>query len=156
MDTIGCIGKLLEEKNTKFLAYEQATLEMLHCDVDAIENYIIKRGELANEIDACTEEIGRVCDKEPNGKLLFQAALAQINYEMVPPDMYPLYELGQQILGVASRVRTSDGQVLERLETLKQDALAKIKENQNLPKIKKYLVDLGENTASGSFTSGKA
>ncbi len=156
MDTIAKIGMLLQEKENKFLAYEQTTLDMLHCEADAIEDYIIKRGQLANEIDEITEEIGRLCDKEPHSRLLFQAASAQINFDQILPEMQPLYEQGQRILGVVSRIQNSEKQVVTRLESLKAEALTKIKENQNLPKIKKYLVDLGDTPTSGNFTSEKA
>ena len=156
MDTITQICLLLEQKKNKFLEYEQATMEMLHCDADDIEEYITKRGILANEIDGISEEIGRVCNQEPNGQLYFQAAAAAVNFDEILPEMHPIYELGQQTRSVVARIMNSDKQVVERLELLKAEALAKIKENQNLPKIKKYLSDLGDTAENGQFTSGKA
>ncbi|MDL2252734.1 hypothetical protein LJC49_01495 [Ruminococcaceae bacterium OttesenSCG-928-I18] len=156
MDTIGQICVLLEKKKEKFNDYEKYTLEMLHCGADDIENYITQRAEIATEIDELTEEIGRICDGEANGDVFFRTASSKINYDEVPPELHPVFEAGQQVRSVANRILQSEKQVLERLESLKEEARSKIRENQNLPKIKKYLSDLGDQPTDGNLTNGKA
>ena len=156
MDVIGQVCILLEKKKEQFNEYERCTLEMLHCEADDVENYITQRGAIANEIDEITEEIGRICDNFPGGALLFETASAKVNFEDIPPEFGPVFEAGQQVRSVAYRISESEKQALERLTSLKEEARAKIRENQNLPRIKKYLSDLGDQPTDGNLTSGKA
>ena len=156
MDTVAQICELLEAKKEKFGQYERATLAMLDCGVDDIENYITERAVLATEIDELDEEIARICDDEPNGNVWYSAAKANLNFSQVPPELQPVFEGGQQVRSLASRIATSEKQVVERLEFIQNEAMEKLREQQNVPKIKKYLSDLGDQPNTGSFKSEKA
>lgn len=156
MDTVGKVLALLDHKAELFAEFEKATQELLVCDVDDVEHYITRRGELANEIDSVMEEIGRICDAAPGGGVIFDAANARIDYDRVPPEYHPLFAVGQNIRSVVSRVRQTDKQVVARLEGLRDDAKDKIRQNQNIPKIKKYLTDLADKPGEAGLTTGKA
>ncbi len=147
---------LLEKKVAKFSQYETLTQELLHCEVDDIDDYITKRGLLANEIDALDEDIQTLCEGGARAELYYRTAMGRVNFAEISPDLQPAFELSQQVRRVIGRIQNGEVQVMERLQGLKSEALGKIRENQNLPKIKKYLVDLGEAPPEGHFTSGKA
>lgn len=156
MDTIAKVLALLEKKSEFFDEYEKATQELLRCDADDVEYYITRRAELANEIDQVTEEIGLACDGQPSGEIMFAAASSRVDYQNVPPELRPVFESGQNIRSTASRIMQTEMQAISRLESLRDEAKEKIRQNQNLPKIKKYLTDLAETPAETSFTEGKA
>ncbi len=155
MDIIQNICHLLNDKKDKFSEYEKLTIEMLHCNVDDLGNYITKRSKLANEIDEISAKIETLCLKEPKGDVYAKVSYAQLSFENVPVELQPMFELGQQVRGTMARILKLEPQVIQRLEGLKREAFQKIKENHNLPKIKKYLTNLGEQPSSGHFTSTK-
>ena len=156
MDTVTRLCSLLEEEKQQFLEYEQATLALLDCDADAAEQYITQRGALANQIDALIEEMARLCDGEPSGEVLLQAAKGSIDFERVPSEYHCVFYAGQAVRSVIHRIGQTEKQAMERLETMREDALSQIRRNQNLPKIKKYLTDLGSGQGEVSLTDGKA
>lgn len=156
LDTVGTICVLLDKRGKLFLEYEDLTQELLKCDVDDVEYYITQRNTLANAIDEVAEEIGRVCDAAPGGKVLFDAANARINFDSVPSELLPVFELGQNVRGIIARIGQTNQQVLERLQMFQNEARDKIRQSQNVPKIKKYLTDLGEKEGENSFTNNKA
>lgn len=154
--TVEKVLTLLDKKAGLFTEYEKATQDLLVCEADDVEKYIIERGRLANEIDEVTEEIGFVCDGEPNGEVIFSAASAKINYDRVPPELRSVFESGQNVRSIAARILETDKQVTARLEGIRDEAKEKIRQNQNMPKIKKYLTDLTEKPGEGGLKSGKA
>lgn len=156
MDTITRLCSLLEEEKQRFLEYEEATLALLDCETDAAENYITQRGTLANEIDALIEEMARLCDAEPAGEVLLAAAKGSIDFARVPAEFHCVFYAGQAVRSVIHRITQTEKQAMERLEALREEALSHIRQNQNLPKIKKYLTDLGSGQDEISLTSGKA
>lgn len=156
LDTVGKILALLDKQSELFSEYEKATQELLRCEADDVEKYIIRRGELANDIDEVIEEIGLACDAEPNSEVFFGAALAKINFEHVPPELHLVFEAGQNVRSIASRVVQTDAQVVLRLEGFRDAAKEKIRQNQNVPKIKKYLTSLAEKPGEANLTTGKA
>ncbi len=150
------ICKLLEKKKQLFLEYEKATKTLLECDADAAEHYITQRSELATKVDEVTEEIGRICDKEDYSQLLMKIAAGQSNYEDVPSEYREIFAQAQEVQGIVYRISTTEPQVMQRLENLRGEAEVKIRENQHLPKIKKYLTDLNQQPGTGAIKDGKA
>lgn len=156
MDRIIQLCTLLEKKIDLFSEYEKDTLELIKCEPEDMEHYTIHREALANEIDDLQEEIGRLCDADPNAKLLYDTTNAKLPYSQVPPEWHPVFERAQNMLSVISRIQQSDKQIIERMEKIREDAQDKIKQNQHMPKIKKYLTDLSTKPEEGTFRSGKA
>lgn len=147
---------LLEQKKEKFTAYEAATKALLTCEQDSAEHYIIERGALATEIDNLNEEIGRLCDKREDSILAVQVVAAQCNFEHVPQDLQLVYEKAQAVRGVMARIVDMEPLVLQRMDKFQLENKELIRQNHNLPKIKKYLNDLSENPAGTGFITGKA
>ncbi len=156
MDTVARLCSLLEEEKQCFMAYEQATLALLSCEADAAEQYIIQRGELANQVDTLIEDMARLCDGEPAGDVLLAAAKGNIDFARVPSEHQPVFYAGQAVRSVIHRITQTEQQAEARLQALRRQALERIKQNQNLPKIKRYLSDLGSGADEVSLTHGKA
>lgn len=156
MDTVGKILTLLDKKAALFFEYEKATQDILYCEPDDVEHYITLRGGLANEIDEVTEKIGLACDEMPNSEVVFATASGRINYDKVPPEYQLIFESSQSIRSTMSRIMEAEKQVIVRLEAFRDEAKKKIRQNQNVPKIKKYLTGLMEKQGEGGLTDGKA
>lgn len=156
LDLIGKLCSLLEEKKELFLQYEEATLAMLGCEADAMEQYIIRRDELANRIDDKNQEIARVCEEHPSREMLLAASEAKMEFAGVPSEYQCVFYGGQAVQSVISRIVQSDAQVVGRMEILKGQALEHVRQNKDVPKIKKYLTDLTEQPQQGALRSGKA
>lgn len=155
MSTVERVCELLKEKQARFLAYEKVTEALAESDVDTAEHYITQRSELANEIDLLTEQIGRLCDKDVNGVVLLKAAGAQCDYQEVPPEFRQVFECGQEVRTVAYRIGECEKRARQHLVVMRDEAMGKIRENQNLPKIKKYLTDLTEKSDGQGFGQRK-
>lgn len=154
VEMIDALCDLLEQQKEDFLAYEEATLALLESEPDDAEQYITQRAQLANAIDERTEEMARLCATQPGGDWLLQTALGKTEFGQVPGEYHRVFYAAQAVQSVASRIAQTDSQVLERLGRLRDEALASIRQNQNLPKIKKYLEDLSE--TPGSLRDSKA
>lgn len=156
MDTINQMCKLLEEQKDLLLDYEQATLAILDADADSVEQYIIERGRLATEIDAVNEWVYSLCGETPNGEILLKTANASLAFEQVPSEFHCVFYEAQSKRSVINRILESEKQAIKHLESLRDEALDAIKQNQNVPKIKKYLTGLQDQPATIKLTSEKA
>ncbi len=156
MDSITKLCTLLEEKKKLFLDYEKATLGLLDCNADSAEQYIIEREHLAIEIDGINEKIAREASEMPAPQLVRDAAAASIDFEKVPSEYHCIFYAGQAVRSVISRVIVSDGQAKEYLERLRGQALESVKQNKQLPRIKRYISDLAAQPQTGSLRDKKA
>lgn len=156
MDTISELCTLLEAKKELFLRYEEVTLAMLDCGMDDVEHYITERDKIATDVEAVVEEMARLCAEEPGGHQMLEASEARVDFAKVPSEYHCLYYGGQAVRSIISRIMESDKQVVERLRVWRDEALEAIRQNQNMPKIKKYLTDLTDTKSESSLTNNKA
>ncbi len=155
MNDIDKLCEVLKEKKAVFTQYEEATMAMLSCEVDDVEQYIIQRDTLAIKGEELNNRIAKVCDMHPDKERLIATTNALINYDKVPQEYHELYEKAQAIRSIGNRVLESDKKVMERMAMWQKNALKSIKQNQNMPKIKKYLTDLTEKKSSGMLRDQK-
>lgn len=139
---IGEICVLLEQKKDRFAEYEQATQALLDCPPDDAEHYITRRSELATVIDGLDEQLHQLCGQAPDAAELWACTRANLPFERVPSAYQPVYYTAQGVQSIIQRIIQTEQQAKERLERLRQEALDAIKQNQNVPKIKKYLTGL--------------
>ena len=155
MNSIDTVCALLAEKKNLFLQVEKTTLAILDSDADSAEQYIIQRDMLATEIEALNETIARECDKTPDCEGLISAAYARQEFAKVPSEYQCVYYAAQDVRSVGNRILESEKQVLEKLTFWRDEALNAIKQNQNMPKIKKYLTDLSAVPPGGELRNEK-
>lgn len=156
MDKMTEISRLLDEIKKQFLEYEKATIALLECEVDDVEHYITVRSEIAIEVDELREELAKICRNEDGGEVLYKAAMANIDFERVPSEYQSIFYEGQAVRSVMHRVSMTEKQVIARMERLRSEALEHIRQNQNMPKIKRYLEDLSGGTIVGGLKDSKA
>ena len=56
---------LLAEKRDYFALYEQASLEMLSCESDGLEEKLERRAVIIDRIDSLDAQIDEACDNQP-------------------------------------------------------------------------------------------
>lgn len=156
MDIIKQVCALLQEKLELFLQYKAATENLQTCKADFAEQYITQRQELANKIDAKNEEIAKMCELEPASQLLFAAANAQTNFDGLPNEYQAVFYKGQEVQSVIGQILQSEKRAEENLQSLKAQALEGIRQNKDVPKIKKYLSDLTQPMPQGGLRDEKA
>ncbi len=155
MSDIDKLCEALKEKKTVFSQYEEATLAMLSCEVDDVEQYIIQRDTLTIKGEELNNKIAKICDMHPDKERLIATTRALIDYDKVPQEYHELYEKAQAIRSIGNRVLENDKKVMERMKVWQKNALSNIKQNQNMPKIKKYLTDLTEKKSTGMLRDQK-
>ena len=156
MDIAAELCRLLEQKKEHFLEYEQATLAMLDCEADDVDQYITQRGFIATEIDELTEQMARLCDGLPERDLLLEAAAGQVDFGNVPSEYHCVFYGGQAVRSVVNRIMETEKQVVARFEGMREEAREYIRLNQHIPKIKKYLANLADKPADMGLTNEKA
>jgi hypothetical protein len=156
MDIVTNLCTLLDCKKELFSKYEQATLALLDCAVDDAEHYITERGRIATEIDGVVDEIEQGCGQLPDAAVLLACVTARIEFDRVPGGYQCIYYSGQAVNSVIQRIARTEEQVTERLRRLRGEALDGIRQNRDLPRIRKYLTDLTEIPGGSSLTDSKA
>jgi hypothetical protein len=156
MDMVANLCALLDRKKALFSEYERATLALLDCAFDDAEHYITERGRIATEIDGVVDEIEQGCGQLPDAAVLLACVTARIGFDHVPGGYQCVYYSGQAVNSVIQRIAHTEEQVMERLKRLRGEALDSIRQNRDLPKIRKDLADLTEASGGGlSLTDSK-
>lgn len=155
MEILMQLQRLLDEKAKRFMQFEQDTVAMLHCELDAMEHYSTQRSQLANEIDAICAEIDELCAKHPQSDLLRQAVTARCDYCDLPEAWQPLYEQAQSINGTLVRIAAENEQAMGRAVALRDQFLVRIRENANTPRILRYLSSGASGPEKGVLLNNK-
>lgn len=155
MDIISEVCRLLEERKELFLQYEEITVEMLDCPTEEAEQHMARRAELAVQIDENIEQASSVCGDAPDRRIILDAAGGNVEFAKVPSEYQCVFYSGQGVRSVVSRIMESEKQVRVRLEKLRDEAREHLKQHQDVPVLKKYLVDLGEKPTGGMLTDEK-
>ena len=148
---------LLTEKKELFLQYEEATLALLSCEVEAMPQYITRREALTNEVDEKSSAMEALCAESPEQEQqLREAAEARADFADVPVALRDVFYKGQELRSVVSRLQQSNVQVMERMQMLRAEALENVRQNKDVAKIRKYLDDLNTQPEQGGLHSEQA
>lgn len=138
LNAIQRVIDLLEEKRDYFALYEQASLEMLSCELDGIDEKLEHRAVMIAGIDCLDEQIDEACDKQ---ELYCQAARAACGRGELPDEWKPVFDRAMQVRAIVSRLPDIDLQIEMRLEQERDLAMEQIKSNnrgQNAQAAKYY------------------
>ena len=155
MSVIEELSALLDEKKALFTEYEQCTNNLTQCDIDSIEDYITRRGQLANEIDKITAKINDQCNNAPNCAVLQGAINNTSNYTDIPQELKRLFSRGQEIFSIISQISAQEPQIRQRMKTQRAELIKKIKMAKNTPKISKYLNTIAVPVENGNLLDEK-
>ena len=134
---------LLAEKRDYFALYEQASLEMLSCESDGLEEKLERRAVIIDRIDFLDAQIDEACDNQP---LYCRAARAVCGRGELPEEWKPVFDCAMQIRAIAGRLPDIDLQIQMRLEQERDMAMEQIKSNnrgQNAQAAKYYSAMVG-------------
>lgn len=88
--------------------------------------------------------------------MLLDAAHARVDFAKVSGEFQCVFYGGQAVRSVISRIAETEKQAMEHLKVLRAKALENVRQNKEIPKIKKYLTDLTEPPIQGSLRNEKA
>lgn len=133
------ICSLMEQKKHMFELYEIATDSILDCETENIENYIIKRTELAIDIDRVSYNINNIVQSSTNSCDIVNAIFNKCSRGDLPQVITPIFDKAQEIFSIINRISNKNKALLVYMENTKQSFREKIKENNFAPKINSYL-----------------
>ena len=145
------ILSLLTKKQSLFLEFERYTNLLLVCDVDDMDNYIIKRANLANEIDNVTVQISdltKTATVIPSANAILDNSCS---FSEVPLQWQEVFIESQKIYGIVSRCIEANLQALERMTEVRDHLKELIAQNNNTPRIIKYISTSGALQQESSF-----
>ncbi|MEG0178931.1 MAG: hypothetical protein RR573_03860 [Oscillospiraceae bacterium] len=147
-------SELLDKKYELFLEYETQSRLALQADDDDIDNYITKRGDIANIIDEQSAEINNICTKPCNAKLA-QAAFCTGDYSEIAQEYIYIYDKASKIYAVLSRIDELNIELTAMLESKKEHLRKRLAATKNTPKIARYLNTLKGTPSSGDYMGDK-
>lgn len=151
MQIVQNILSLLTKKQLLFLEFERYTNLLLVCDVDDMDNYIIKRANLANEIDNVTVQIS---DLTKTATVIPSATAILDNrcsFSEVPLQWQDVFIESQKLHGIVSRCIEANLQALERMTEVRDHLKELIAQNNNTPRIIKYISSSGALQQESSY-----
>lgn len=144
---------LLEEKKLIFERYEALTdLLADTADTDATQDYITKRAELANKIDALDAIIKKLLE-EASGEEGRRALEQSCQREILPESLRQVYDSNVSIQDVVRRIRLKNSDIMAGYERERAEVAEKIKASSNMPKINRYLNNLSGKNDTNNFGS---
>lgn len=147
MNNIDEIKTLLSSKLELFVSYEQQTDALIDAQEDCVNNYITKRDELANNIDAITQKIIKCL--EGGEKALENAVYCRGNYADYSAEQAEINNISSKIYACINRISEKNTLIADSIAAQKDATLEKIRQSKNTPKIKKYLGALGSQQNEG-------
>lgn len=150
------IAKILThmgEKKRFFEEYEAITdLLSETAETDYMEEYITKRGALANKIDGLDQIILELL-QQSFGEVGKEALTPSFPRESLPPPLQQVRDAQLSILDIVRRIRLKNSDLTAGYQRTRAEMEQKIKATSNLPKISKYLNNLSAPGDVNSFGS---
>lgn len=151
MQIVHDILLLLTKKQSLFLEFERYTNLLAVCDVDDMDNYITKRANLAIEIENVTVQISDITKTTtvtPSANAILDNSCC---FSEVPLEWQEVFLESQKIQGIISRCIEVNFQALERMTEVRDQLKELIAQNNNTPRIIKYISTSGALQQESSF-----
>lgn len=156
MTNLPQIQEALQKKQQTLMQFEEATLRMLSCSVQQLEELVEERQKLLLEIDGLEKKLNALCQADSDREQLLSAIAGQGDAGGFSERLQPLYEEGTKIRAVFSRLRQSDQQAQLRLKTEQNRILKKIKQMNQGTNAKAARFYSSAGTADGRSRLGNA
>ncbi|WMJ82881.1 hypothetical protein ACS3UN_01435 [Oscillospiraceae bacterium LTW-04] len=143
MQIVKNILLLLIKKQELFLEFERYTNLLAVCDVEDMDNYITKRADLANEIDNVTDQISNLAKTVTVTPSIDMILSNSCCFSEVPSQWQEIFLEAQKIKGIVSRCIEVNLHALERMTELRDNLKELIAQNNNTPRIIKYISTSG-------------
>ena len=127
MTDISKIYDLISEKKNCLLEFENYTEKMLVCTSEEL-NILVGNREIAIEkMKNIDEEIQEICKNSEKNEILLKILFGKISAQDIPSEFVEIYDKNMQIRAVASRIKETDIQAMNRIKIEQEKALEKIK-----------------------------
>lgn len=137
---------LMQEKTRMFEKYESMTDDLVEAvDIAAMEDYITKRGALANKIDIVDDKIKKLL-LQVFGEEGKQALAPSASRESLPEGLRNIYDANLPIMEIVRRIRLKNSDISADYQRMRGELEQKIKESSNQPRINRYLNNLSAGT----------
>lgn len=148
---------LLQKKRELFLEYEKETMEIAAGSEDDIEKHMENRIRLQSEIDENSGRLEQLCESADEPEKLLAAVKSSCTREELSEELQEIFELSMQVRSVVNRIQMTEPQAMGRLESVRDEALKKIKEmNQSSQAKASRYYNSTQKNANGGFIRGKA
>lgn len=127
MNQLIYLQETLQKQYRLLCHFEEATQEMLFCPVERLEELVLKRQELLDEIDALSRELDSRFEGDTAYRALTNVLEGEMDASLLPEELQEAYTAGMRIRTVLSRLRESDMQATLRLRTEQEIILKQIK-----------------------------
>lgn len=127
MTDISKICDLLNQKKDYILEFESDTQKILVCTYDELNKLVDKREVSIEKMKNIDLEIQEICGNSEKNEILNRILYGKISAEDIPQEFEEVYEKNMQIRAVASRIKESDIQAVNRIKIEQERALEKIK-----------------------------
>lgn len=146
------IIKLLEEKKILFGQFESVTEEMLTDspdDIDLVVECVEERELLKEQIDELDKKIRQTAERSEDGALLIRASKNQCDYTELHPGQREVFETGQELFGVISRIKNMEPQIQKNMELMMSVLRERIKKNNSNSRFTGYINSMGIQASKG-------
>lgn len=137
---------LMQEKTRLFERYEGMTDDLVEAvDIVTMEDYITKRGALANKIDVVDDKLKKLL-QQVFGEEGKQALAPSTPRESLSKELQDIYDANLPIMETVRRIRLKNSDISADCQRLRDELEQKIKASSNQPKINRYLNNLSAGT----------
>lgn len=126
-ETLEQIRGLLERQQSLFLEYEQETYQIAAGDAEQIPSCMEERTRLQREIDWISQEIRTLCQDLPEGEGMLDAIFRCTSAMDLPEEYRELFTQSLGIRAALQRIKELESQAAERMESVRDELLEKIK-----------------------------
>lgn len=141
------ITLLMEKIKLDFLAFEEATAELMTCEGGKMEHFVLRREKIRAEIDCKYQRLEQI---QEDDEQIHQAIRSFGERESLPEELRPVFDASMELRAVGCRIGNMEPAIAERMEEERSAILEKIRKvNQSVSAVAShYFPDRGERPSS--------
>lgn len=129
----------LEQKKVLMSQFEQLSESLLVSEIDQLESLVDQREEIIQQVNELDNQLERIPLYQKDMETIQNAIKNRMNRSDINSEYLPIFDKGQEIFAVVNRIAKMELLIASHLEDCRKDLEEKLKESNNLPKIRKYL-----------------
>lgn len=149
---------LLKEKKQLFEKFEAVTDQMMTDSFDQIDQMIDcteQREQLKQQIDALDLRIRETAMQSKDGDQIIRVSKNLCDFKGLSPEYREIFEAGQDIFRIISRVQIADPQIQKNMEAMMEELQQRIRQNKKNTKFTGYIKNMGIQASKGALYDKK-
>lgn len=155
MTMVERMSQLLRNKKELCLLYENKTRTMAGKPPEDLEEIFADREALIGKIEEIDEELLAYRNDSEEGRVLYDAAKNQCDYETLSAEGKQLFAEGQEIYTVLCRVQETEGEIRREMESTMGALLMKIRHSNTNNRFTGYLKQMDYGASKGLLYNEK-